>query len=219
MDTDPISETLSTRQRIIVAYINQLREHGHPSLAVYPFCRALGIGEKEFFAEFPNLDSVEAAFWQEKIAHVIAAVESGTECEGFMAKQRTLSFFFAWFEHSLEIRSLVILRFSDLGTFKNPTWLRGFNHTFREFAKRMVAHGMANGEIAERGKLTSLYPDAILTAFRNLIDFNLKDNSRGFERTDAYIEKSVQLAFELIRSQAIDSAFDLARFLAPQMRR
>jgi hypothetical protein len=93
--------------------------------------------------------------------------------------------------------------------------LRGFNHAFRAFAKRTGAHGISTGEIADRGRLTALYPDAVSTAFRNLIEFNLNDSSRGFERTDAYIEKSVQLAFELIRSQAIDAAFDLARFLAP----
>lgn len=216
MDSNASTETHSIRQRIVAAYIERLREHGEPPLAVFPLCKALNITEKEFFGEFPNLDAVEAAFWKENVERVIAAVESGEEWEGFAAKQRALTFFFAWFEHSLEIRSLVILRFGGLGKFKNPGWLRGFNHAFRDFAKRTVAHGISTGEIAERGKLTSLYPDAILTAFRTLIEFNVHDTSRGFERTDAYVEKSVQLAFELIRSQAIDSAFDLARFLAPQ---
>ncbi len=219
MQTETTSDTLTVRQRLIDAYIDRLREHGSPPLAVYPFCKSLGIGEKDFFSVFPNLDSVEAAFWREQVIHVITAAESGTEWEGFTAKQRALTFFFAWFEHSLEIRSLILLRFSDLGAFENPVWLRGFNQAFRDFAKRTVNHGISTGEIMQRGKLTELYPDGILTAFRNLIDFNLKDDSRGFERTDACIEKSVQLAFELIRSQAFDSTFDLARFLASGFRR
>ncbi len=219
METETLPDTLTTRQRIIDAYMEQLREHGTPPLAIYPLCKSLGIGEKDFFSVFPNLESVEAAFWQEKISHIITAVESGEEWDGFTAKQRALTFFFAWFEHSLEIRSVILLRFGGLGAFKNPVWLRGFNATFRDFAKCTVNHGLATAEIADRGKLTALYPDAILTAFRQLIDFNLTDSSRGFERTDAFIEKSVHLAFELIRSQAFDSAFDLARFLAPGFRR
>jgi hypothetical protein len=48
-----------------------------------------------------------------------------------------------------------------------------------------------------------------------VIDFSLKDDSRGYERTDAFIEKSVAVAFDLIRTQVVDSALDLARFLAP----
>ena len=219
MDSSTTTEAPSVKQRIVHAYIDRLREHGHPPLAVFPLCKSIGISEKEFFQEFPNLDAVESAFWRDQVAHVIAAVELSGEWEGFAAKQRALTFFFAWFEHALEIRSLVILRFGDLGTFEKPAWLRGFRDTFREFAKRTVAHGISTGEIAERGRLTAFYPDAIFTAFRNLVEFNIHDNSRGFERTDAYIEKSVQLAFELIRSQAIDSAFDLARFLAPQVKR
>jgi len=219
MDSTTTTEANSFKQRIIHAYIERLREHGHPPLAVYPLCKSLGIAERDFFKEFPNLEAVESGFWRDQVAHVVAAVESSDEWEGFVAKQRALTFFFAWFEHTLEIRSLVILRFGELGTFDKPPWLRGFHDAFREFAKRTVAHGISTGEIAERGRLTTFYPDAIFTAFRNLIEFNVHDNSRGFERTDAYIEKSVQLAFELIRSQAIDSAFDLARFLAPQARR
>ncbi|MEI7774534.1 MAG: hypothetical protein WCK17_07130, partial [Verrucomicrobiota bacterium] len=61
----------------------------------------------------------------------------------------------------------------------------------------------------------ALYPDAFYTHFRGVIDFSLKDDSRGYERTDAFIEKSVAVAFDLIRTQVVDSALDLARFLAP----
>jgi ubiquinone biosynthesis protein COQ9 len=50
-----------------------------------------------------------------------------------------------------------------------------------------------------------------------VISFLLKDESQRFERTDAFIEKTVAFAFDVIRTQAIDSAFDLARFLAPSV--
>ena len=45
------------------------------------------------------------------------------------------------------------------------------------------------------------------------MQFNLQDDSEGYERTDEFIEKTVKLAFELIRTQAIDSALDLGKFL------
>jgi ubiquinone biosynthesis protein COQ9 len=51
--------------------------------------------------------------------------------------------------------------------------------------------------------------------FRAVIAFLLKDESQRFERTDAFIEKTVAFAFDLIRTQAIDSGIDLARFLVP----
>jgi tetracycline repressor-like protein len=45
------------------------------------------------------------------------------------------------------------------------------------------------------------------------VPINLQDDSEGYEQTDVFIKKTVKLAFELIRSQVIDSAFDLGKFL------
>lgn len=74
---------------------------------------------------------------------------------------------------------------------------------------------MSSGEIAERGRFSSLYPNGLYAHFRGVIDFYLKDDSRNYERTDAFIEKTVAVAFDLIRTQVVDSALDLARFLIP----
>jgi hypothetical protein len=40
-----------------------------------------------------------------------------------------------------------------------------------------------------------------------------EDDSAGFEKTDAAVEKSVNLAFDLIGKGAVDSAIDFAKFL------
>jgi hypothetical protein len=86
---------------------------------------------------------------------------------------------------------------------------------FLEFARRLIDHGTSSGEIAERRGLTALYPGILYVHLRWVIDQYLKDESEGFERTDAFIEKTVTLAFDLFRSQALDSAADLLRFLLP----
>ena len=40
----------------------------------------------------------------------------------------------------------------------------------------------------------------------------LKDKSKNFEDTDALIEKTVNFSFDVMRSNGIDSFFDLAKF-------
>jgi hypothetical protein len=80
----------------------------------------------------------------------------------------------------------------------------------------LVRQGCESGEIAERGRLAGLYPSALYLLLRSVLDFHVKDTSARFERSDAFVEKSVNLAFDLMRTQAIDSAFDLLRFLAPR---
>jgi hypothetical protein len=94
-------------------------------------------------------------------------------------------------------------------------FLNAFEEHFKTFASDIIDHGLSTGEIASRGPLQSLYPAVLYIHFRAVIAFLLKDESQRFERTDAFIEKTVAFAFDVIRTQAIDSAFDLARFLAP----
>jgi hypothetical protein len=49
--------------------------------------------------------------------------------------------------------------------------------------------------------------------------FNLKDESEKFERTDAFIEKSTTVFFDLMGRQVLDSGFDLVRFMLPNVMR
>jgi len=142
-------------------------------------------------------------------------VEGGSEWAEFGARQRLLTFLYAFCEASLDHRSLMLTRFSPLGPLSKPKFLKGFQSRFEQFAKRILEHGRSCGEIAERGRLSSLYPEGLYAHLRGVIDFYLKDDSRNYERTDAFIEKTVAVAFDLIRTQVVDSALDLARFLIP----
>jgi ubiquinone biosynthesis protein COQ9 len=60
-----------------------------------------------------------------------------------------------------------------------------------------------------------VYPRALRLLLRSVVAFHLKDESTKFERTDAFIEKSVAVLFDLMGRQVLDSGFDLLRFLLP----
>ncbi len=203
------------RERILTAYIARLNEEGRPPATVFRFCRDLGITEGEFFAEFPSFEAVEDEWWRRLAARVIQAVEGGPEWAEFTARQRWLTFLFAWQDAALEHRSLLLLRCG--GCVPRARTAR-MEAEVREFAGRVVAHGVAAGEIAPRGRLGGSYPSALWRHFRAVVEFSVRDRSDKFERTDAFIEKSAGLAFDLLRPQAIDSLADLLRFLAAGFR-
>jgi hypothetical protein len=149
------------------------------------------------------------------MAGVIGAVESGAEWAEFTARERYLTFLFALIQAATERRSLLLERFHDIAPLANPAALEGLRSEFLEFARQLVDHGIALGEIAERRGLKNLYPGILYAHLRWVIDYHLKDESEAFDRTDAFIEKTVRLAFDLFRTQAFDSAADLLRFLLP----
>jgi AcrR family transcriptional regulator len=207
--------TAGLRATILEAFATHWSEEGHPPRSVARFCKGLGITEAVFFKHFPSLHAVEKAFWRDWISGVISAVEHGDDWEEFASRERYLAFLFALTQSATERRSLLLERFHEVSPLSHPGALEGMRSEFLEFAHRLIDHGRETGEIADRRGLTSLYPGILYVHLRWGIDQWLKDESEGFERTDAFIEKTVTLAFDLFRSQALDSAADLLRFLLP----
>jgi tetracycline repressor-like protein len=212
METE-ILPNLEMRNQIIEAYIRYLGDYGQPPVTVTRFCKDNGFDEGSFFKEFASFDALEAVFWGGLVSRVVEAVQAGAEWNGFAARDRYLAFLYAFTEQALGSRSMLLLRLKGISPFTRLPALRKMEARFKEFADIVVSHGVSTGEIAERGLLRSFYLDALYVHFRGVMQFNLQDDSEGYERTDEFIEKTVKLAFELIRSQAIDSAFDLGKFV------
>jgi AcrR family transcriptional regulator len=212
METE-ILPNLEMRNQILEAYIRYLGEHGQPPVTVTRFCKENGFDEVSFFKEFASFDGLEAAYWGGIVSRVVDTVEAGAEWNGFAARERYLAFLYAFMEQSLGNRSMLLLRLKGVSPINRLPALRKMEMLFKEFADMVVSHGFSTGEIADRGLLRTFYPNALYVHFRGVLQFNLQDDSEGYERTDKFIEKTVKLAFELIGSQAIDSAFDLGKFL------
>lgn len=207
------------RALILEGYLAHLQSKGHPPASVHALCHELKIGEKDFYAVFPSLAAVEKHFWKEWLDSIITAVTKGKEWAAFSAKEQYLAFLFAFAGEALKRRSLLEQRFEKLTLFCSPSALEELKHSFKDFASGIIAHGMESGEIAHRGPLGNIYPEVLYIHWRSVLEYFLKDESKGFERTDAFIEKTVELAFDLLRSQAVDSGADLVRFLLPQITR
>jgi len=203
------------RVKILEAFAAHWSEEGHAPPSVARFCKGLGITEALFYKHFPSLQAVEKAFWRDWIAGVVSAVEEGVDWEDFTARERYLAFLFGLIQSATERRSLLLSRFYDISPVSHPGAPEGMRAEFLEFARRLVTRGIESGEIADRRGLTTLYPGILYVHLRWVIDQYLKDESEEFARTDAFIEKTVTLAFDLFRSQALDSAADLLRFLLP----
>ncbi len=209
---------MELRDRILEKYEHHVLEHGQAPPSVFKFARDLEITEREFFEHFASFDAVERQFWRGIATEVIAAIQSGPEWGTFDARQKMLTLTFAFLEKALDHRSFFLARFPCLG--KNPanSTADGLRRDIHDFALDVLREGKERSEIPERGPLNRAYPAALSNVFLTAIDFWLKDESTGFERTDAYVEKSFTLAFDLIGSSAIDSAVDLVRFLTQRSR-
>lgn len=209
------TESAPADQRIREAYMKHLLLEGQRPVSVYKFCLELGIREEEFYSHFGSFDGIERLIWKEFIDNTIHRLRVDESFATFSAREKILAFYFTFFEELKSQRSFAIHQLDIKPTLQNvtPPFLKDFRVAFEAFIDQIMMVGKSTGEVARRPYVENQYPSLFWFHFAFLMNYWKTDDSKGFERTDAAIEKSVNLAFDLIGKGAFDSAVDFAKFL------
>lgn len=196
------------------AYKDYVLTEGKRPASVYKFAKENGLSEVEFYKHFASFLALEKAIWNEYILSVRSRMESDEAYPQFSAREKILTFYFSLVELLKAERSFVVHQLHEV---KNPTntpvFLRDFKHSFEEWITGILNEGKGTGEIANRPFLDTRYDSLFWLHLHFILQFWSKDESTDFEKTDAAIEKSVTLAFDLIGKGALDNAIDFGKFL------
>jgi AcrR family transcriptional regulator len=205
---------ISPETRITLAYIDYVLINGKRPPSIFKFSQDLGIKEEAFYNHFGSFDGLERHIWQTFITRTTDRLQSDEPFAAFSAREKVLTFYYAFFEELKSNRSFVLLQLEHHKKLQiTPEFLKDFKKTFDAFTTEVITSGKTSGEIARRPFIDNRYSDLLWVHFGFLLLFWRDDNSAGFERTDAAIEKSVNLAFDLIGKGAVDSVIDFAKFL------
>lgn len=187
---------------------------GQAPANVFQLCEHLGIAETEFYHHFGSLEKVEESIllirWQE-VAEKFAQDE---QFATFGITEKMLTLHFAFIESLREIRSYLLWKLKD---WKNPMdqmkGLMSLRQAFQDTVSPMLSAASNLGEIPDRKVISKLNVEALGMNLAFVMHFWLKDDSADFERTDACIEKSVQLTMDFVGRNAVDKLFDFGKFL------
>lgn len=208
------SKKANEQVNIQAAYMDYVLQNGKQPLTIYKFCIDLGIKEDEFYKQFASFDALEKNAWKELMDRTIASLEADSNFKTFDTREKFLAFYFTHVEILNSSRSFILFQLKNHNRFDIlPNFIKSYKLRFEEFAKAILAEGKSTGQIAERPYLDKLYPQFFWTHLTLLLMFWKDDDTPGFEKTDVFIEKSVNLAFSLVGKGALDSAFDFAKFL------
>jgi AcrR family transcriptional regulator len=203
--------------KIMAAYKAHVLTHGHQPPSVYKFCLDAGITEDEFYQHFGSFEGLERLIWKGFIDQTINRLQADNSFNNFNTRERVLAFYFTLLETLRPERSLVLLYLNDVKRLEvTPAFLRSFRESFDAFFTTLLAEGKQRGDVATRPYLEKQYPRLFWLHLGFILTFWKQDDSAGFERTDAAVEKSVNLAFDLIGTGALDSALDFGKFLYQQ---
>jgi len=204
------------KTKTIDAYLDYLLTEGKRPASVYSFAKMQKMQEAEFYAHFASFDELEAVIWKSDLQEAISTVKDQDLWKGYSAREKMLAFFFTYVEILKGRRSFLVqtLKYGQpMDVFQRQTPMKGLKSEFKTFCTEILEEGIKQGELRDRKGLSGRYSDALWIQFRFILDFWIKDNSPSFEKTDAAIEKSMHLSFDLFGSNPLDSMLDFGKFL------
>lgn len=212
--TKSVKASLDGKSKIIESYIDHVLTHDKTPTSVYSFCKAIKIDEADFYTVAQSLVGIEALIWEDYVAATISKLETDDTFSAYSVREKALAFYFTFFEDLKKNRSFVSYSFEKIKeTNLRPTSLHKFKELSLDFSRKLLYEAISNEEIVERKFISDKYVDAFWFQMLFLIRFWLKDSSTDYEKTDAAIEKSVNLAFDLAAKSPLDGILDFAKFL------
>lgn len=223
---------METLEKIRKAYTDYVLENGKQPTSVFQFVKKLKIAESEFYDHYASFDAIEADVWLALFNDTKATVEADPTYQTYSVREKLLAFYYTWIELLKAQRSFVVYSYGrlreggDMTDMRSPRArlamrrgaqagrqvLNPFKEAFYDFARDLLAEGRESREVEPRPFLTDRYPNALWTQALFILDFWVRDVSKGFEKTDTAIEKSVNTTFDLIGRSPLDTLIDFAKF-------
>ncbi|SDH30315.1 TetR family transcriptional regulator C-terminal domain-containing protein [Winogradskyella thalassocola] len=203
-----------TQDDLISYYMDYVLTHNHKPNSVYAFAKDNNFEEQKFYEYFSSFEILEQSIFKIFFDHTLAVLEKSEDYQSFDARNQLLSFYYTFFEILTANRSYVV---QVLGSDKNQLKsLKTLSHLKKNFTNYIEHLDIKTIDLKEekleklknRGLKESAWFQLLVT-----LKFWLDDSSTSFEKTDVFIEKSVQASFDLIDTTPLKSLIDFGKFL------
>jgi hypothetical protein len=181
---------------------------------VYLFCKENTIDESDFYSFFGSFDHVKQAIWIKFFENAVSAISKEELYATYTDKNKLLTLFYTLFEILTLNRSYVLFSLQERkNNFKNLKDLVLFRREFKEFIVTIIDENENQG-IAKLDKITKpVFSEGAWIQFLLILKFWMDDTSKGFEKTDIIIEKSVNTVVDIFNTKPLESLIDLGKFL------
>ncbi len=202
-------------EKIQKAYKEYVLENGTQPPSVYVFAKKLKMPETEFYEYYNSFDAVESDAWVGYLRQTLMSLEADEAYAQYSAREKLLAFYYTWIEIIKQDRSYVVYSYTRLKrpVARNTGALQPFKNGFYNFATELMMEGRETREVVTRPVISDRYVDGLWMQLLYILDFWVRDLSRGFESTDTAIEKSVNTSFDVMGKSVVDSVFDYAKFV------
>ena len=206
-------ENIDWKENFKNEFVLYLIRNGERPVTVFKFCEELGVDESIFYIYYNSFRSVEKAVWLTFYQEVKKALGQDSEYSSYSAHEKYLSFLYTVVEVYKQNRSYVVLRYAEVDRRSlRPWFMDSLREEFAIWTKEILDEGFASNEIISRPLISSKYHEALWVQLLYITRVWTNDESEDFQITDAAIEKSSALLFELMKSGPVDLLIDFLKF-------
>lgn len=201
-------------QDILSYYMDWVLENNQQPESVYQFCKKMGIEEAEFYRHFASISALEKGVWNGFFDNAMSLLEKDKSFGNYGNREKLLSFYFTFVELLNLNRSYVLFvtREGRAGL-KDMGQLQGLRARIREFARGLIEEANEERKLKVSKRSPEVFSEGAWVQLLLIIKFWISDESAGFEKTDVFIEKSVNTVFDIFESTPLDKVLDLGKFL------
>lgn len=207
------------QQKILELYSNYVLRNNKKPLNVYSFCEDHGFSENDFYFYYANFEQLEADYLRFFMDRSIQLIKEEETYEVEHPKHKLLSFYYTFFEQLTMNRSLIIyLVGSEKNNLQNLKKLWSLKREFQLFIRSLgISEPLLTNTTESSAKIEKLRHKGIEELywghFVATLKFWMDDRSSNFEKTDIFIEKSVDTSFEFLDVKPFKKLVDLGKFL------
>jgi hypothetical protein len=184
-----------------------------PSSA-YRLCKFLYAKEVDFSIHFDSIKDVQRAVWDNFLHTTVERLIASKEYETYCARERLLAFYYTLFEDLKPEHDFYKTTFQHLRlTLFTNHQLDILKAAFSPYINELIALAKESEEISPRPVIENYYEQLFSLHFIFLLNFWSSDTSENFHDSDAAVEKSTNLLFDLLQRNAGDATADFAKFL------
>ena len=208
-------ENLITEEKIFELYGDYLLNYGERPKNIYRFAKENKFEEIDFYNHFSSFEQIEKLMLVNLFNKSVELASEVNNSDEVISKEKVLNVYFIFFENMTMNRSLVLMILGNDQSHAAKI-LNQLKETHRDFIKTLDFN---DWNIIEKSKDTiknfheKAREEALWLHLVSAIEFWKKDTSPSFEKTDVYIEKTIDTGFELMDNEPLRKVLDLGKFL------
>ena len=202
------------KNKLIALYMDSVLDKETEPKSIYKFAKDNNFEEADFYKFFSSFTSLKQAIFEVFFTNTHHLISSNEEYQSFDTKNKLLIFYYTFFEVLTANRSYVLFALKGTenkleslkqlsllrASFKN--YIQSLDFKTFDFKKEEILK-FQNKSIEEIA-----WTQLLLT-----IKFWIEDNSPSFEKTDLFIEKSIQAGFDIMDLSPLKNIIDFGKFL------